>query len=194
MTDAAAKQALFDKGLEKDLAYRGAKIREREIALAQAEARIQGVLEERNIFFASLVDDQDFSISDICRILHTKNWKTANDAVLAGRAARQALAPAPIVQLNAPEEEDGPFAWNEETGVLSVTFAAQDFAPHLAMLARHPNPAGEAWSFEYDGTRLLPTHAEDDTTWEQPVVQVIMTDAGKAQAIAYIESHRKAAA
>lgn len=186
--------ALFDKAIEMDLSYRGALVRERELARIQAAARVQSVLDERNIFFASLVDDQGFSVADICRVLNTKNWKTANDAVEAGRDARQHAAP--VIPIITPDvvEPDGPFTWHADTGVLSVTFAAQDFAPHLAMLARHPHPNGESWSFEYDGTRILPTHSDDDSTWENPVVQVVMTDAGKAQAIAFIESQSKAAA
>lgn len=86
------KQALFELGLEKDLALRKARVSEREIALTQAEARIAAVQQERDVFFASLVDDQGFGISDIGRILDTKNWKSANDAVVAGRLARAVRA------------------------------------------------------------------------------------------------------
>lgn len=190
---AATKQALFDKGLEKDLAYRGAKIRELEIARAQAAARVQEVLDDRNTFLASLVDDQGFKISDICRILHTKNWQTARDAVEAGRAARGAAAPTPIIEPDV-EQGDGPYDWDAAVGVLTVTMSQEDFEPYLNMLARHPGPNGETWAFEFVDGRLMPQDHDVDTVWEEPVVQVVMTDAGKAQALAYIESQRKAAA
>jgi hypothetical protein len=190
MTVDATKQALFDKGLELHMAFKASQVRELEIARTQAAARIQAKLDARNVFIAALVDEEGFSIADITRMTNNKDWNTAKAAIAAGREIR-GHTPATEVQDEAQDGPAGPFVWNAESGVLSVTFAAEDFAPHLAMLARHPHYDGEAWSFEYDGHRILPTHADDDTTWEHPVVQVMMTDGGKAQAIAFIESQAK---
>lgn len=188
-----AKQALTDKALELHLNYKSSRVREMDLARIQAEARIQDALDERNTFFAMLVDDEGFSISDITRITDNKDWKTAREAVIAGRAARGMRAPV-APESEAAVEEHGPYVWNEETGVLSVTMDAEDFEPYAKMLARQPGADGEAWSFEYDGQRLVPSHQDDDATWEQPVVQVVMTEQGKKRAIAFIQSQSAAAA
>ncbi|MBT2484811.1 MULTISPECIES: hypothetical protein [unclassified Microbacterium] len=189
----ATKQALFDKGLELHLAYKGAKTREREIARLQAEARVQDVLDQRNIFLAALVDDEGFSINDVTRILDNKNWDWAKKAVEAGRAARQAAAPAPIISIDA-HQPDGPYSWIAAEQRLEVSMAQAEFEEYLPMLARHPHHEGEQWEFSYADGKLLPHFADDDATWEHPVVQVVMTERGKQQAIAYIEAQSKAAA
>lgn len=106
-------EALLAKGLDLHLAYRRAKIRELEVAKVQAAARVQEVLDERNVYIAALVDEEGVSISTIAKtILETTNRHTAYAALKAGRKLRAALAPESFEE--EPIEEQERFTWGAE--------------------------------------------------------------------------------
>lgn len=173
----AERQALYEEGVAKDAHYRTSRARETEIARLQVDTRVQADMDDRNIFYATLVDDHGFKISHIKQMMSTTNWGSAKDAVQAGRALRPAPRESEVVESDATEK----YHFAPAESILTVTMVPEEFTPYKAALVETPTETTE-FAFTYDGTKLLPV--EDD--WEHPVVTVMMLPDAQREAIAFI--------
>ncbi|MFT4258015.1 hypothetical protein [Microbacterium sp.] len=171
------RKALIEKALALDAARKSARAREEMIAKAQAEARIREYHERYNAYLAFLVDDEGLSVNEISRLMR-KNWRTIDDAVKLGRKLRT-----PKVEVL--DDPHMVYDWDGET--LTVTASPVALIPFAPMLSTFPT-ASETWSFTADGGRILPVDANVDATWGNPVVQAVMTEQGKRDALAFIAS------
>ena len=182
MTDAERK-ALFDEGVARHAHYKTSRARETELARIQVKARVQADLDDRNAFYAALVDDHGFTIADIGRIMGTSNRGTAKAAVENGRAVR----PAQPVQAESVEQVEGAqkYTYDAGSGELTVRLSREDIAPYLPALTHldAPSEDGEVGAFLFRDGRLVPTPES-----EGGLVAAVMTfPAVQRDAVAFIE-------
>ena len=182
----AQKQVLFDAGVAKHSHYLTSRAREEEIARVQVKARVQADMDDRNVFYASLVDEHGFTIADVGRIMGTTNRGTPKAAVEAGRVLRpEVTEPAESIPITA-ESESQKYTYDAATKMLTVHLDYEDFRPHLALLPVDPSEDGEDFTFRHESDRLLPA-TEDEDAWQHPVVALTMTPKGQKEALAFIE-------
>lgn len=184
MTEAERK-ALFDEGVARHAHYKTSRARETELARIQVKARVQKDMDDRNIFYAALVDDHGFSIAEIGRIMGTSNRPTMKDAVEAGRALRPTSVAGQAEEAPAEQQK---FHWDADAGELTITLTPEDIAPYKQALTHldEPSENGEWDVFTYDGARLVP-----DSPDPQSIAQAIAAFPQMQQeAIAFIENEK----
>lgn len=174
------QEAILELIADKDAKFRAAEVREREIALKQAEDRIRTVREERDKMVAIGAQKGIPWLQLAQRGLGTKHTPTAKAAAECG-ALLLDLEP-----VDEPQNDAGSRKFTWDGRLLTVTLSKDDFAPYMTLL-----PEGvkgeQSYSFTTEGGVLLPVNANDDDTWLNPVVQVVMIDRFRQEAIDWIK-------
>ena len=182
-----AQSALLARIREADTRFKHARMVEHEAARRAADERIEAKLIERNKLAAQGAE-AGIPLAQIGkRGLDTSNHGQVREAISHG--SRYLAA-----EIEPVAETTGPYRWDAARGVLTVAMSVDELTPYAALLARTPDESGETWEFDFDNGRLLPVNPDDDETWMNPVVQVVMTEQNKADAIAYIETRTKVTA
>lgn len=175
------QEALISRLRKASLHYKQAKATEYEAARRVADERILGALIERDKLIARSIAE-GIPLAQIGkRALGTSDYTTVKAAAKHGER---------FLEDEASTQHGNRYAWDAVREVLTVTMSAEDFTPFTSMLVRTPDEA-ETFDFTVDGERILPVDADDEDTWEHPVVQIVMTDQGKRDALDFIADHRK---
>lgn len=175
------QEALISRLRKASLHYRQAKATEYEAARRVADERILGALIERDKLIARSIAE-GIPLAQIGkRALGTSDYTTVKAAAKHG---------AQFLESETNVQHGNRYSWDAVRELLTVTMQAEDFTPFASMLVRTPEPT-ETFEFTLDGERILPVDADNEDTWEHPVVQVVMTNQGKRDALEFIADHRK---
>lgn len=177
------QEAVLELIAEKHDAFIRAEKREKEIALRQAEDRIRTFRDDRDHYVA-LAADKGVPWTQIAlKGLGMKGRQAAKEAAENGK---QFLIPEATVTATQIEQGSQKFDWDAEQSTLTVTLQPADFTPYRALLAEVPT--GEAaYRFTFRDGVLLPENDEADETWLHPVVQAVMTERFRQEAIEWIK-------
>lgn len=146
--------------------------------LVKSSARTRAEQFERELIAESLIRrDRAAAIADAAGVprrqigivgLKNKDGKTVRKAIEHGT---QFLMPG---DLDEPEETTNE-NFTFEGDRLDVTLRGDDFEPYRSLVG---DVTLGGWIFEVKGNSLLPIDADQDATWQEPVVQVVMANDG----------------
>lgn len=159
--------------------------RERRIALQAAEARIQSHLDNVCITLAAAQDEGGMNTNRIAKAAGM-NWKAAYEAIERGRELR---GEAPV-----PEPSPGrhqKFVYDAELRKLTVDLGG-DWSEYRSALWHGDEDLARAesvWTFDYiPGANVLrPEDAEEEGVMEKPIVLIMQSGQGRADAIQFIK-------
>ncbi|ALJ19538.1 hypothetical protein [Microbacterium sp. No. 7] len=166
------QRGILDALAAKDAAYRHEKSVARGEELAAARIRISDRIRDRLIErdkAAALADEAGIPRSQIAaQGLSTTNTKDARRAIAHGK---ELLAAREIEDAETPQAvEAAPATWQIEDGVLTLT--PEDLALYAAFVGTWTIP--QSWRFELVDGHVRPADEDDDETWLNPVVQIVM--------------------
>lgn len=185
------QSALLDEIAEAHAAFKAAEIRELAIARREARERILGfqVARDRLVAKAHLAGVPKSRIGK--QGLRSTDPKTYNKAIENGM---RFINVDPISEVKGVTfAPSGDRFQSYAPNTVMVTLTPEEFEPYAGALAAGVPDEAQDHVFELREGALIPANAEDDATWQHPVVQVVMNTSLKAEALAFLDEQEAAA-
>ncbi|WP_406245836.1 hypothetical protein ACI7YT_12410 [Microbacterium sp. M] len=183
------QEALLDEAATAYANLLGARVQAKAVARKAEQdylADYQAAWERAAAHYAVSTDDAGRPASKRqLRLATTRNPATVDEAIERGKrfvVAAPAVEAEPVI----PSERS---RFEVTGGRLRVSLEPEDFEPYATMLVAGVPDIAESHWFDHAGGALSPVDANEDDTWQKPVVQVVMNTPLKAEAIAFLEQN-----